>query len=247
MKATLSQRSADGTAATDDVVILIDVDNTLLDNDRVIADLHEHLDADFGAESARHYWTIFESLRDELGYADYLGALQRYRNEIEPGGASAYRLLSMSRFLIDYPFADRLYPRALETLAHLRRFGPVVVLSDGDVVFQPLKVLRSGIWNAVGGEVLIYLHKEKMLDAVQSRYPAHRYVMIDDKERILAAMKDVLEKRLVTVFPRQGHYAHDPENRGRYPPADCTIERIGDLIDLDVRALLGAPLQDKPS
>ena len=225
----------------DEVVFLIDVDNTLLDNDRVIADLREHLEHQFGAASADHYWILFEELRKELGYADYLGALQRYRNDIEPTGASAQRLLAVSGFLIDYPFADRLYPRALEVLGHLRAIGPTAILSDGDVVFQPRKVQRSGLWDAVGGEVLIYVHKEEMLDAVQRRYPAERYVMIDDKERILAAMKGVLGDRLFTVFPRQGHYAHDPANAGLYPAADCTIERIGDLVDLDIAALLGTP------
>jgi FMN phosphatase YigB (HAD superfamily) len=222
---------------TADVVFLLDVDNTLLDNDRITADLRAHLEADFGTASAAHYWTIFEALRDELGYADYLGALQRYRGAIESGGANAYRLLSMSSFLIDYPFAERLYPRALEGLARLRAHAPTVILSDGDVVFQPRKVQRSGLWDAVAGQVLIYVHKERMLDAMQACYPARRYVMVDDKQRILAAMKGVLGERLHTVFVRQGHYAQDPANAARYPAADRTIERIGDLLDLDLHAL----------
>jgi FMN phosphatase YigB (HAD superfamily) len=227
---------------TADVVFLLDVDNTLLDNDRITADLRAHLQADFGNTSAAHYWTIFEALREELGYADYLGALQRYRGAIESGGASAYRLLSMSSFLIDYPFADRLYPRALEAVARLRARAPTVILSDGDVVFQPRKVQRSGLWEAVAGQVLIYVHKERMLDAMQACYPAHRYVMVDDKQRILAAMKGVLGERLHTVFVRQGHYAQDPANAGRYPAADTTIERIGDLLDLDLQSLAGHPV-----
>ena len=227
--------------ANADVVFLLDVDNTLLDNDRIIADLRGHLDAAFGVASSARYWLAFEALRAELGYADYLGALQRYRADTERGGSDDEQLLLMSGFLIDYPFVERLYPRALEVIAHLSRFGPTVILSDGDVVFQPRKVQRSGLWDAVGGRVLIYVHKEQMLDAVQRHHPARHYVMVDDKPRLLAAMKAVLGNRLTTVFPRQGHYALDPANASLYPAADITVERIGDLVDLDAAALL-APM-----
>ena len=219
-----------------DVVILVDVDNTLLDNDRIVADLHEHLRREFGEACAARYWEIFENLRNELGYADYLGALQRYRADLHSTGPDEQKLLLMSGFLIDYPFAHRLYPRALEVVARLGRIGPVVILSDGDVVFQPRKVQRSGLWQAVDGRVLIYVHKEQMLDTVQRLYPARRYVMVDDKLRILAAMKEVLQDRLVTVFPRQGHYALDVTAVAGYPPADITVERIGDLGDLDIES-----------
>ncbi len=229
-----------------DVVFLLDVDNTLLDNDRIIADLRLHLEREFGVASSDRYWAIFETLRDDLGYADYLGALQRYRAEVEKSDAAAYRLLSLSSFLIDYSFADRLYPRALEVVAHLGRAGPTVILSDGDVVFQPRKVQRSGLWEAVQGRVLIYIHKEKMLDTVQRCYPARRYVMVDDKQRVLTAMKEVLRDRLVTVFPRQGHYAHDPANLARYPAADLSVERIGDLLEHGPASWLGAT-QEKTS
>lgn len=217
-----------------DMVFLLDVDNTLLDNDAVRRDLHEHLGCQFGAEARDRYWTLFEELRVELGYADYLGALQRYRREAmtEP------RLLLMSSFLVDYPFAQRLYPRALAVLGHLRRWGPTVILSDGDVVFQPRKVQRSGLWDAVDGRVLIYIHKEQMLADVERRYPAVRYVMVDDKLRILAAMKRSWGARLTTVFPRQGHYALDPKNVATHPAADVTLERIGDLADYDPLALV---------
>jgi FMN phosphatase YigB (HAD superfamily) len=206
-------------------VFLFDVDNTLLDNDAVQDDLSAHLEKEFGRAQRDRYWSIFETLRTELGYADYLGALQRYRleNLDEP------QLLLMSSFLIDYPFANRLYPDALEVLAHCRRFGPTVILSDGDVVFQPRKIRRSGIWDAVEGRVLIYLHKERMLDSVKRRYPAARYVMVDDKLRILTAMKGAWGTSLTTIFPRQGHYAHDPKETASYPAADVTVERIGDL------------------
>ena len=222
-------------AAADQTVFLLDVDNTLLDNDRVQEDLRDHLEREFGAANRDRYWAIFEALRVELGYADYLGALQRYRL----GDLNDARLLQMSSFLIDYPFEDRLYPGALEVIAHLAVSGPTVILSDGDVVFQPRKVQRSGLWDAVEGRVLIYIHKEQMLDAVQRRYPARRYVMVDDKLRILAAMKNVWGDQLTTVFPRQGHYAFDPKIGAAYPPADFTVERIGDLLNFDFPALLG--------
>jgi FMN phosphatase YigB (HAD superfamily) len=219
----------------DDVVFLLDCDNTLLDNDRVQDDLRGHLEREFGVASRDRYWAIFEALRAELGYADYLGALQRYRL----GDMHDPRLLLMSSFLVDYPFADRLYPSAFDAIAHLRRFGLPVILSDGDVVFQPLKIQRSGLWDAVDGRVLIYIHKEQMLDDVRERYPARHYVMVDDKLRILAAMKEAWGDRLTTVFPRQGHYALDSRNLSAYPPAALTVERIGDLVNFDRAAFLG--------
>jgi FMN phosphatase YigB (HAD superfamily) len=219
-----------------DLTILFDVDNTLLDNDRVQADLSDHLQSEFGRDSRDRYWAIFETLRVELGYADYLGALQRYRLE----NLDDPQLLRMSSFLIEYPFASRLYPRALQAVANCARWGPTVVLSDGDVVFQPRKVQRSGIWDAVEGRVLIYLHKEEMLDAVARRYPSRRYLMVDDKLRILAAMKKIWNGRLTTVFPRQGHYAADANEIARHPPADVTIEHIGELADLDLTRYLSA-------
>lgn len=227
--------------APQEVVFLLDVDNTLLDNDQVVADLRRHLEREFGAASVNRYWEIFAELRGELGYADYLGALQRYRTDAEFGLGGDTRLLQMSTFLIDYPFAERLYPRALEVIERLSAFGRTVILSDGDVVFQPRKVQRSGLWDAVSGRVLIYIHKEQMLDSMQRHYPARHYVMVDDKVRILAAMKAVLQDRLTTVFARQGHYALDLTGVAAYPAADVTVERIGDLVDVDVHALLGPP------
>jgi FMN phosphatase YigB (HAD superfamily) len=218
------------------VVFLFDVDNTLLDNDRVQDELRNHLESEFGIETRDRYWAIFEEMRTEFGYTDYLGALQRYRLEdlCDP------RLLMMSSFLVDYPFSNRLYPGSLEALEHVRAWGPTVILSDGDVVFQPRKVQRSGLWEAVEGRVLIYIHKEQMLDDVEKRYPASRYVMVDDKLRILAAMKKIWGHRLTTVWPRQGHYALDPQAIATYPPADLTIERIVDLVNYDLPALLRA-------
>ena len=221
------------------VVFLLDVDNTLLDNDRVIDDLRGHLVQAIGSPGADRYWALFEQLRIELGYADYLGALQRYRVQTMHDAPPDPVLLQLSSYLIDYPFADRLYPGALPALEHLRRFGLTAILSDGDVVFQPRKVQRSGLWQAVEGRVMIYIHKEQMLDAVQQHYPAHHYVMVDDKLRILAAMKQTLGERLTTVFPRQGHYAVDPHNIAKYPPADITLERIADLASVGLPDLLG--------
>jgi FMN phosphatase YigB (HAD superfamily) len=208
------------------LVFLFDVDNTLLDNDRVAADLRKHLTKSFGAERQERYWVLFEQLRQELGYADYLGALQRYRveNPRDP------HILGMSSFLLDYPFANRLYPGSLDALAHCQQWGPCVIVSDGDVVFQPRKVERSGLWEAVDGRVLIYIHKEQELDDVEQRFPAERYVLIDDKLRILAAVKKAWGSRLTTVWPKQGHYARDPEAVSKYPPPDITVDRIGGLI-----------------
>jgi len=208
-----------------ETVFLLDVDNTLVDNDAVIADLRRHLVEAFGAECDRRYWEIFEQLRGELGYADYLGALQRYRVE----RPRETHVLQISLFLLHYPFASRLYPGALEAIRTLRGRGRTVILSDGDVVFQPRKIERSGLWEAVEGEVLVYIHKEQMLDDVERRYPARRYVMVDDKLRILTAMKEQWQHRLTTVFVRQGHYALDPLLVAAYPAADLTIDRISDL------------------
>jgi FMN phosphatase YigB (HAD superfamily) len=214
-------------------VFLFDVDNTLLDNDAVADDLRHHLTEAFGEEREERYWQYFEEIRKELGYADYLGALQRFR--------LAYprdtHLLEISSFLIHYPFDQRLFPRALDAVARAREYGTAVILSDGDVVFQPMKVERSGIQAAVNGEVLIYVHKEHELDDVEARYPADRYVLVDDKLRILHAVKQIWGERVTTVFPRQGHYAFDPEQIAQYPPADFTLEAIGDLCDLDLEQL----------
>ena len=220
---------------TEKIVFLFDVDNTLLDNDRVAADLKKHLTRAFGPQRQERYWVLFEELRNQLGYADYLGALQRYRvkHPREP------HLLAVSSFLVNYPFANRLFPGSLDALEHVRSFGPTVILSDGDVVFQPLKVNRSGLFEAVDGRVLIYIHKEKELADVERRHPAEHYVLVDDKVRILTAIKEQWGERLTTVFPRQGHYAHAPDVE-RFPAPDVTIDRIGDLTTYDMPALLDA-------
>lgn len=210
---------------TDSQVFLLDVDNTLLDNDRVARDLRGYLSKEFGVERQERYWEIFETLRRELGYADYLGALQRYRLD-QPGDP---RFLEASLFLLDYPFADRLYPGALDLIDDLNTRGIVVILSDGDAVFQPRKISRSGLWRATGGQVLIYVHKEQMLADVAQRYPARRYVVVDDKIRILTAIKKVWGTLARTVFVRQGHYAMDAASVASFPAADVTVDRIADV------------------
>jgi FMN phosphatase YigB (HAD superfamily) len=219
--------------ASDPTVFLVDVDNTLLDNDRIQADLRRHLEREFGATCRDRYWAILEQLFTELGYRDYLGALQRYRVE----HPKDIHLLTMSSYLVDYPFANRLYPGALDVLERFRGWGQTVILSDGDVVFQPRKVERSGISEAVEGHVLIYIHKEEELDDVEQRYPASRYVLVDDKPRILAAVKKLWGDRVTTILPRQGQFALAPD-AASYPAADLTVERVGDLVDYDLPALL---------
>jgi hypothetical protein len=216
------------------IVFLVDVDNTLLDNDRVAVDLKRHLTREVGAERQERYWALFEELRQELGYADYLGALQRYRveNPHEP------HLLEVSSFLVHYPFANRLYPGSLDALEYLSAFGTTVILTDGDAVFQPLKIERSGLFEAVDGRVLLYIHKEQELAEVERLYPANHYVLVDDKIRILTMAKKAWGERLTTVFPRQGHYALAPDV-AEYPAPDITVERISDLVGYDMGALSG--------
>jgi FMN phosphatase YigB (HAD superfamily) len=226
--------------AAPSVAFLLDVDNTLLDNDRVSADLKRHLTQAVGATAQERYWAIYEQLRSELGYADYLGALQRYRIE-HPRDP---HVLAASTYLVDYPFANRLFPESLDVIDRLKQRGPAVILSDGDVVFQPRKIQRSGLWDAVDGNVLIYIHKEHELDDVERRYPADRYVVVDDKLRILEAIKRVWGERVTTVFVRQGHYAHDVKALADLPPADVTVDRIGDLLRHDLPALFPAAARE---
>jgi FMN phosphatase YigB (HAD superfamily) len=208
-------------------VFLLDVDNTLLDNDRFTADLGDRLEASFGTAERARYWEIFARRRESLTLADYLGSLQEFRAGLDDDP----KLLDMSQFLLEYPFASRLFPNALEAIAHLHSLGTPTVLSDGDIIFQPRKIQRSGIWEAVEGHVMIYLHKEKVLDHMERRYPAEHYVMVDDKPNLLAAMKGTLGARLTTVFVRQGHYALAPGSDAVLPAPDVTIEHIGDLLN----------------
>jgi hypothetical protein len=219
---------------TPDVVFLFDVDNTLIDNDRVQAHLSEHLEQTYGIAARDRYWELFEELRSELGYADYLGALERYRME----DLHRPELLRMSNWLVDYPFAERLYPRALDAVRHVQQWGTVVILSDGDAVFQPRKVERSGLWHLFDNRVLIYIHKEQELDDVGRLYPADQYVLIDDKLRILAAVKKIWGDKVTTVFPKQGHYALDSKTLAEYPSADIELASIGDLLNYDLSSFL---------
>ena len=219
---------------TPDVVFLFDVDNTLIDNDRVQAHLKEHLEQTYGVATRDRYWEILEDLRNELGYVDYLGALERYRIE----AMHRPEVLRMSSWLVDYPFADRLYPGALDAVKHVQQWGTTVILSDGDAVFQPRKVERSGLWRAFDNRILIYIHKEQELDDVERLYPAGHYVLIDDKLRILSAVKKIWGERVTTVFPKQGHYAFDSSILAEYPPADIELAKIGDLLNYDLSAFL---------
>jgi FMN phosphatase YigB (HAD superfamily) len=205
-------------------VTLFDVDNTLLDNDRVVADLMRYMDRELGRERQQDYWQIFETLRTELGYADYLGALQRYRAR-HPRDS---HVLTVSQFLVNYPFANRLFPESLDAVDLARSWGPAVIVSDGDVVFQPRKIERSGLMESVEGNVLIYVHKEHELDDVERRYPAEQYVMVDDKLWLLHAMKAYWGDRVTTVWPKQGHYVTDARVR-ELPAPDVTLSRIGEL------------------
>jgi FMN phosphatase YigB (HAD superfamily) len=218
------------------IVFLFDVDNTLLDNDQVVADLMQYLEREIGSERQQRYWAYFEQLRTELGYADYLGALQRYRLEYPRDS----HILAVSNYLIDYPFASRLFPNSLDVLKHAGRLGQTVIVSDGDVVFQPLKVRRSGLMDAFDSRVLIYIHKEQELDDIAKRYPADHYVLVDDKVRILAAVKSVWKSRVTTVFPRQGHYAMDQKELAKYQAPDVYVEHIAMLLDCDLPALVNA-------
>lgn len=218
------------------IVFLFDVDNTLLDNDGVVADLMDYLEREIGHERQQRYWTHFEQLRSELGYADYLGALQRYRLEYPRDS----HILAVSHYLIDYSFANRLFPKSLDAVEYARGFGEPAIVSDGDVVFQPLKIRRSGLMDAFGSRVLIYIHKERELDDISARYPADHYVLVDDKVRILAAVKRAWSSRVTTVFPRQGHYATDLKELAKYPPPDVSIERIANLLDYDLPTLVAA-------
>lgn len=224
-----------------DVVFLFDVDNTLLDNDRVTAALREFLKSEVGIKRSKLYWAIFEQLRTELGYADYLGALQRYRSQYPYDS----HLLSLSTFLIRYPFANRLFPRSLDVIDHFKRWGPVVILTDGDAVFQPRKIERSGLSESVDGNILIYVHKEKELADLERRYPAKQYVLFDDKLRILTAIKRQWQKRITTVFVRQGHYAFDKNEVAKYPAADVEINFIGDALDYEFSPKNGVPCLTK--
>ena len=229
----------------DDLVFLVDVDNTLLHNDTVMDDFRRLLLDAFGLERERRYWDIFEQLSAEVGYADYLGALQRYRTEY-PREA---HLLEVALFLLDYPFANRLFPNSLDVIEHLRRWGPTVILTDGDVVFQPRKIERSGLLDAVDGHTLIYVHKELELEHIRRRYPAKHYVVVDDKLHILAAIKKIWRRLVTAIFPRQGHYAYDRQILAKYPPADTvdlTVERIGELLDYDLKSLIEAGCAARP-
>jgi FMN phosphatase YigB (HAD superfamily) len=223
-----------GGSSPDEIIFLLDVDNTLLDNDFFEATLKQFLTQEFGAGNCDRYWVLLNKMQARLGYPDYLGALQHYQWDLNDP-----RLLLISSFLLDHLYEERLYPGVLDALKHLRVWGLTVILSDGDLVLQPRKIRRSGLWGAVENRVLIYVHKERMLEAVIKRYPAKHYVMVDDNLGILTGMKAVLSDRVTTVQPLQGRYATDPKNIGAFPPADITIKGMGELVNYDLPAFLG--------
>ena len=220
------------------LVFLFDVDNTLLDNDRFAADLSAHLDASFGKPERERYWAIYAELRETLGYADYLATLQMFRKDSRKENDSA--LLQMSSFLLEYPFNERLYPNALAAIQHLGTLGVTAILSDGDIVFQPRKIQRAGLLDAFAGRIMITVHKEQNLLAMQERFPATHYVMIDDKPKLLADMKKTLGQKLSTVFVRQGHYALQSLTTPITPAPDISIECIGDLLTLQLSHFITA-------
>ena len=218
------------------VVFLFDVDNTLIDNDHIVADMKRNLERDIGNEQQQRYWDYFEELRTELGYADYLGALQRYR----VNHPRDFGIIAVSYFLMNYQFANRLFPCSLDVIEQYKQYGETAILSDGDMIFQPLKIERSGLREAVDEKVMIYIHKEQELDDVKVRYPADHYVLIDDKVRILDAVKKTWGAHVTTVFPRQGHYAADEKEVAKYMPPDVTVDRIDQLRDYDLTKLRAA-------
>ena len=221
----------------DKIVFLVDVDDTLLENDRIQEDLRHYIEREFGPECRDRYWKIQEKLFQELGYRDYLGAFQLFRVK----HPYSHHLVTAADYLVDYPFKQRLYPGALDVLARLRKWGRTVILTDGDVVFQPRKVVRSGIFKAVDGHVLIYIHKEAALADVQRRYPAKHYVVVDDKLRILDAIKKAWGKKVTTVFPCQGLFANNPKIQSAFPEAaDVKVKRIRELLRIDLSGIIGS-------
>ena len=212
------------------LVFLFDVDSTLLDEDAVINDLCKYLIQQVGQESADNYWKHFDKLRGELGYADYLGALQRSRDE----NPHEMGLLLVARYLIEYPFASKLFPQALDVVRHAKQWGLPVILSDGDVVFQPVKIDRAGLCKPFDEHVLIYIHKEKELAHVAQRYPADHYVFIDDNLRILQVVKACWGERVTTIHVCQGQ---DIVNS--HILADITINDIKDFLTLGEDRLWG--------
>ena len=216
------------------IIFLVDVDDTLLNGDCIQTDFKQHMEREFGIQCRDRYWVIQEELFNELGYRDYLEALQRFRLEYpyEP------HLVTAANFFVDYPFANRLYPGALNVLEHFRKWSKTVILTDGDMVLQPRKIQQSGIFEMVEGNVLVYVHKEEALEDIKRRYPAEHYVLVDDKLRILTAFKKAWANHVTTVFPKQGEFALDPQVLSSYPAADIAVDQISDLLSYSLSDLL---------
>jgi FMN phosphatase YigB (HAD superfamily) len=209
------------------LVFLIDVDNTLLDNDKVKKDFDAHLQAELGPELTQRFWELYEQVRQEKSVIDIPESLRRLRQETPLSKMDEQTYDHVVSIFENYPFFQALYPHALETLAYLSTLGTTVIVSDGDCFFQAEKIYHSNLADAVEGRVLIYTHKQEHLDEIMQCYPADHYAMIDDKPQILADAKALLGSKLTTVFVKQGKYATDklPEN---FTP-DIEVSHIGDL------------------
>jgi hypothetical protein len=217
----------------DDLVFLLDVDNTLLDNDRAKEDMAARVEDLVGAERAARWWELYEQVRQETDVVDYPRTLTRYRAVFpdEP------RFPHLADFILGLPYAGYVYPGALETLTYLRTLGTTVIVSDGDAVYQAAKIARAGLAAAVDDHVLIFLHKEGRIEDVRQRYPAEHYLLIDDKLRILARLKGILGDLVTTLHVAQGHYASS--ERGIYPAADLEVPSIAAVRQLGREVFLG--------
>jgi FMN phosphatase YigB (HAD superfamily) len=208
------------------LVFLLDVDNTLINNDQVKEDFNAHLEVELGPKLTERFWDIYEQARKERGVVDIPLSLQRLREATPLSELDEQTFHHVQSIFDNYPFFNALYPHTLETLQHLRTMGLTVIVSDGDQLFQPEKIFRSDLAETVEGRVLIYTHKQQHLEEILQKYPADHYVMIDDKPDILVDSKAIMGKRLTTVFVKQGHYAKQvPDN---FTP-DISVLHIGDL------------------
>ncbi len=209
------------------LVFLIDVDNTLIDNDAVKKDLDEHITVELGPALAARFWEIYEQARKERETVDIPLALSRLRTQTSLADMDEQTYLHVHSIFDNYPFFERLYPGTLETLHYLRTLGLTVIVSDGDRFFQAEKIFASNLAEAVEGRVLIYIHKQQHLDEIVRQYPADHYVMIDDKPEILADTKELWGKRVTTAFVQQGKYAAEQKPPNFAP--DISVLHIADL------------------
>lgn len=216
------------------LVVLCDVDNTLLNDNRIVSDLCDFLLDKLGEQGAKQYWTHFEALSQSLGYADYLGALQRARDE----HPHEMHFIAITNFLLTYPFSERLFPRALDVIDHVACWALPVIVSDGDVVLQPIKLHRAGLARKVQDRVLVYIHKEKELDDIMQRYPATHYVFVEDNLSILSSVKREWGQRVTTIHIRP--HGHPPDEGRTALQPDITLNDIGDMLRINEADLRGS-------